>query len=304
MPSTDREALVALYNATGGACWRRNVNWDTDANLSTWHGVQVNDQGRVVKLSLTNNNLTGFIPKKLGALSELKVLRFGNKALGGPIPPELGGLIALNEVSLNANQLSGHIPPELGNLANLGWLFLRENDNTSGNNAEEPGPLPGWLRRFGALIHSISFPWPSIRRVPQHGSCSFYMHRAARLADREGSVNRMGSTKRSYTMLGVLAATVLMPGVAAVETYGGITDFVTSARERWCNMHVALHVVATILTGICLFKSVIFAIGEIKAGWAELSEALHDARQAKHAAARTQSRTAPRGRLQSVKYMN
>lgn len=47
----DRDALLALFRATGGGNWTRNDNWGTDAELSTWFGVEVNDQGRVVKLS-------------------------------------------------------------------------------------------------------------------------------------------------------------------------------------------------------------------------------------------------------------
>ncbi|CAN0416904.1 unnamed protein product, partial [Ectocarpus sp. 8 AP-2014] len=57
MPSTDREVLVALFRSTGGARWRHRDNWDTDAAIATWHGVEVNDQGRVVNLSLAINNL-------------------------------------------------------------------------------------------------------------------------------------------------------------------------------------------------------------------------------------------------------
>lgn len=55
----DRDALVALFRATGGASWKRKQNWDTDAELSAWFGVEVNNQGRVVKLNLEWNNLQG-----------------------------------------------------------------------------------------------------------------------------------------------------------------------------------------------------------------------------------------------------
>ncbi|CAB1114032.1 unnamed protein product [Ectocarpus sp. CCAP 1310/34] len=57
MAQTDRKALVALYNATGRAKWEYTRNWNTSAALSQWHGVEVNCQGRVVKLSLGGNNL-------------------------------------------------------------------------------------------------------------------------------------------------------------------------------------------------------------------------------------------------------
>lgn len=57
--TTDRIALLALYGLTGGATWNNNDNWDTDADLSLWHGVEVNAQGRVVTLKLPYNNLQG-----------------------------------------------------------------------------------------------------------------------------------------------------------------------------------------------------------------------------------------------------
>lgn len=59
MASTDRDALVVLYNATDGAHWRENTNWNTDADLRLWHGIKVNDQGRVVGLDLSGNYLRG-----------------------------------------------------------------------------------------------------------------------------------------------------------------------------------------------------------------------------------------------------
>lgn len=62
MAQTDREALVALYNATGGPSWKQNRNWNTDADLSQWHGILTSNQGRVVRLALTSNNLQG-IPR-------------------------------------------------------------------------------------------------------------------------------------------------------------------------------------------------------------------------------------------------
>ncbi|CAM9930362.1 unnamed protein product [Ectocarpus sp. 6 AP-2014] len=154
MSSTDREALIALFRSTGGAGWMRRYNWDTDAVLGTWHGVKVNDQGRVVMLSLMQNNLqgpipvelgrlavleyldlavnelTGHIPPELGALGELRVLRLYSNNLTGPIPPELGELAALTSLYLSNNQLTGEIPALLGQLRNLQVLRLRSNKLT------------------------------------------------------------------------------------------------------------------------------------------------------------------------------
>ena len=42
---TDREALVALYNATDGENWNEIANWLSDAPLDEWEGVTTNDDG-------------------------------------------------------------------------------------------------------------------------------------------------------------------------------------------------------------------------------------------------------------------
>ena len=47
---TDREALVAFYNATNGEAWLHQDNWLSDAPLGEWHGVTTNDNGRVRSL--------------------------------------------------------------------------------------------------------------------------------------------------------------------------------------------------------------------------------------------------------------
>ena len=49
-PETDREALIALYNATGGPNWSNNTNWLSDAPLDQWHGVTTDGTGRVARL--------------------------------------------------------------------------------------------------------------------------------------------------------------------------------------------------------------------------------------------------------------
>jgi len=41
--------------------WWQRTNWGTDAALSTWYGIEVNGDGRVVKLNLGENNLRGTV---------------------------------------------------------------------------------------------------------------------------------------------------------------------------------------------------------------------------------------------------
>ena len=59
MDAGERQALIALYKATGGDSWHNKEGWCTDAPLGEWFGVVTNDQGSVVKLELYLNNLKG-----------------------------------------------------------------------------------------------------------------------------------------------------------------------------------------------------------------------------------------------------
>lgn len=59
MVSADRDALEALFRSTGGDNWKGKANWATDAQLSTWHGIKVNQDGGVVELDLTQERSIG-----------------------------------------------------------------------------------------------------------------------------------------------------------------------------------------------------------------------------------------------------
>ncbi len=139
-PPTDRDALVALYEAAGGPGWWNDGNWLTDASLDLWHGVEVDSRGRVVGLDLGFNGLSGVIPPELGGLARLRWLYVGWNGLSGEIPPELGGLARLERLYLLDNRLSGEIPPELGGLENLERLDLSWN-SLSGEIPPELGDL-------------------------------------------------------------------------------------------------------------------------------------------------------------------
>ena len=136
-PAADRAALTALYNATGGPNWTRNDNWLSDRPLEEWFGVRVDGQGRVIRLSLGENNLAGSMPPQLGNLDHLTVLDLGRNGLTGPIPGELASLTNLTRLWLGGNDLAGSIPAQLGNLTNLTILSLASNDLT--------GPIPPLL---------------------------------------------------------------------------------------------------------------------------------------------------------------
>ena len=158
-PLSDRDILVALYEATDGPNWLNSGNWLTDAPLRQWHGVYTT-AGRVVGLTLYFNRLTGPIPPELGGLSRLKGLRLFSNALTGSIPPELGSLSELTNLDLHFNRLSGPIPPELGNLSKLTSLELDLNRQLSGSIPRELGSLSE-LQSLNLSRTGLSGPIPS-----------------------------------------------------------------------------------------------------------------------------------------------
>ena len=139
----DRDILIALFHATDGPNWINATGWNGDSPLRTWHGVLVDDTGRVSGLNLAGNRLKGRMPLGLAELEHLRVLTVGSNELVGRIPQELGGLSGLAELDLSRNQLSGPVPVALGDLAGLEQLRLDHNALA--------GPLPQSLTSLVGL---------------------------------------------------------------------------------------------------------------------------------------------------------
>ena len=147
--TSDRDILMALYEATGGENWTNHENWGSDLPLSEWYGVtteMIEPQTkageaveRVVELNLGENNLTGELPAALGGLTELRYLNFfKNFDLTGVLPAELGNLRKLERLSLQRNSWTGVLPEELGNLKELTYLGIT-------SDYFDAQPFPDWL---------------------------------------------------------------------------------------------------------------------------------------------------------------
>ena len=141
---SERDILVALYEATGGPGWKNRDGWLSDRPLDEWHGVSVDESGRVVALNLFSNRLDGGpLPPEIGDLAHLRVLGLGGNNVSGPLPPELGRLTELEGLQLGSNYLWGPIPSELGNLSKLRELSLYSNHFR--------GPIPSELGKLTEL---------------------------------------------------------------------------------------------------------------------------------------------------------
>ena len=141
--ASDRAALEALYDATGGANWNDSTNWKTSAPLGAWYGVTTDGAGRVTGLHLAENGLAGSLPSALGNLVRLQSLDLARNELSGPIPASLGRLYDLEGLHLWWNALTGPIPAVLGDLSNLKHLELSGNALT--------GPIPAALGNLASL---------------------------------------------------------------------------------------------------------------------------------------------------------
>ncbi len=158
IPSSECDALVALYDSTAGYLWTDRTGWLTDPDPCTWYGVACAG-GAVTTLALSANGLSGPLPEDVADLPSLTDLGLWNNQLSGPIPSELGSLANLTGLWLDDNQLSGPIPTELGNLANLTGLGLSRNQ-LSGPIPTELGNLTN-LTGLSLQSNQLSGPIPT-----------------------------------------------------------------------------------------------------------------------------------------------
>ena len=174
--ATDRAALIALYNATGGDNWTDGSKtettgaWkidDSTSDMADWHGVTMQN-GRVHQVSLYNNNLRGELPYQLGNLTQMSSLQAYYNVdeipifkgdLKGNLPPSLGNLTNLSELLLYGNKHTGAIPAEIGKLTNLKHFSLQRNKLT--------GTIPSTVVNMTSLqtlnlgSNSLTGPIPS-----------------------------------------------------------------------------------------------------------------------------------------------
>ena len=166
---SDRAVLEALYHDMDGPRWENSDNWLTDAPLREWYGVDTDASGRVIRLDLRINALSGPIPPEIGDLVQLTELDLLGNDLSGPIPPEIGNLTSLTNLTLRANALSGPIPPEIGNLVQLTYLDLPGN-KLSGVIPAEIGGLAN-LESFFLHANNLTGPIP-----PEIGNLASVQH--------------------------------------------------------------------------------------------------------------------------------
>lgn len=100
------------------------------------------NNGSMIYLDVSYNNLSGSIPGNFGTMNYLQVLNLGHNKLIGNIPESFGGLKAIGVLDLSHNNLQGYLPGTLGSLT-----FLSDLD-VSNNHLTGPIPTGGQLTTF------------------------------------------------------------------------------------------------------------------------------------------------------------
>ena len=143
LPVSECEALIELYNQTGGDNWQNNANW-LYGSPCAWSGV-ICENGHVFQLFLSYNNLTGNIPTALTDLPHLDGLWINENNFDDSVPGWLfTDLPNLHFLDLSGNGLTGTLPLFTGGDSNLKSLILRGNELT-GTIPSEFGVLTGLL---------------------------------------------------------------------------------------------------------------------------------------------------------------
>lgn len=120
----DRNALMAIYNACGGANWTRNDNWGSESPISEWYGVSLNKEGRVDAINLPFNNVSGNLPDAMTQLEALRIFNVEGASFTS-FPEVLCHCENLEEIFINESyQMKGKIPESIGNLKKLKLLHL------------------------------------------------------------------------------------------------------------------------------------------------------------------------------------
>lgn len=139
IPQSEKDALLAFYNSTGGDNWLYKKGWDFSTPVTSWnnltqtgwYGITIGANGNVISLAIGANGLVGTIPPEIGQLTQLTMLAIsGNKLLTGSIPHQIGQLSQLTNLYIS-NNLIDEVPAEIGQLSELTSLTISSNEITS-----------------------------------------------------------------------------------------------------------------------------------------------------------------------------
>ena len=140
----DSLALVAIFNATGGAGnWHADRVWDLTKPMKEWYNVKLNDAGRVTQVNLANGTITApwTLPAAVGDLTERTNFRIIGCQLTGAIPEEIYNMTKLVSFYLTKNTPTWTLSSKIAGMTELKDLYIDQNANLTGTLPKELGQL-------------------------------------------------------------------------------------------------------------------------------------------------------------------
>ncbi|KAL0407538.1 UNVERIFIED_CONTAM: LRR receptor-like serine/threonine-protein kinase GHR1 [Sesamum latifolium] len=117
-----------------------NLGLVADVDLSVFTNLTM-----LVKLSISNNSITGKLPNKFSNFKSLEYLDVSENMFSSSLPSDIGKLVSLKNLSLAGNNFSGSIPDTISGLASIRSLDMSSNSLS--------GPLPSSLTRLEGLVY-------------------------------------------------------------------------------------------------------------------------------------------------------
>ena len=130
---SEREALMKIYEALSPASQASLSTWGSQAPLSEWESIMVDEKGFVSMLNL-HVDFVKRLPPEIATLKHLKTIWIMPLTYSGNVetveaitlPPEIGELSELEELYIDRAHFSGSIPKELSKLKHLKMLWMSE----------------------------------------------------------------------------------------------------------------------------------------------------------------------------------
>lgn len=154
----EKDALMALYNATDGDNWTDNTNWNSEEPIGNWYGVTTDGDGHVTELALDNNNLAGSIPSEIGDMQWLTNIDISNNNISESIPEEFYSLTNMLYINMYENNLSGDISSNISQMSNLQVFNIFNNNITDVFPVELLGLTDLFVLDFGGNNISGNIP--------------------------------------------------------------------------------------------------------------------------------------------------
>ncbi|XP_073058477.1 LRR receptor-like serine/threonine-protein kinase GHR1 [Primulina eburnea] len=117
-----------------------NVGLTADTDLGVFTNLSM-----LVKLSISNNSISGTLPATLGDFKNLEYLDISNNLFFSSLPHEIGKMSSIKNLSLAGNNFSGLIPDSISGLSSVLSLDMSRNSLS--------GPLPSSLTRLSDVVY-------------------------------------------------------------------------------------------------------------------------------------------------------